>query len=145
MGASQQALLMGGEVPVSDIIKSANAFPASNFTFGNANVDLLNGAGGSTISVSFTKGAGTSLLVSAGVTCRTSSASLGQLFANDGTTDNFVARNRVNTSDTLISGDCSITGLAAGTYTIKLRVRGSIGTFTFGVEDSAFLTVMEIP
>jgi hypothetical protein len=127
---------------------STNAFPASTFSTSSLSyVDLLNGSGGAVISVSITKAAGTSLLVRASMSARQNAANATiTLGVNDGTTDHYVAENRnFATCDVVLAGMTIISGLGAGTFTIKLRIKlDAANQCNFGVDHSAALMVMEI-
>lgn len=112
-------------------------------------VDLLNSSGGSTIAVTITKAAGTDLLIS-GFSGASVSAANETLFlgVNDGTTDYDLGRIRLFSSGSPrlnAAGTRLITGLGAGTYTLKLRVKTAGGsTITFQSTLSSFITVAEV-
>lgn len=133
------------------IVAGANAtVPAGTFSFSSTSyTDLLNNAGGSTITVSVTKasGATTNLVVRAALSmlgaASTDTVTLG---VHDGTSTYDVAESRgTNSPHRQAVGEIAITGLAAGAYTLKLRVKTSGGnTQTFTTSNSASLAVMEI-
>lgn len=148
-------LLRNGLVPGAGYIfeKSAStqAFPGSNFTTtSTAYVDLLNGAGGSIISVTITKGAGSAIWISAAMGCtHSANASVMRLGVNDGTTDYDVGASQGHSFSTgrphWVTGNILITGLGAGTYTFKLRVKVVVAsTLTFATTKSAHLRATEI-
>lgn len=128
----------------------ARLFTTPNFTTASTTyVDLLDASGGATFSLSFTKSAGTNLLVFGNVTFFVSGANCEcDLAVNDGTTDWFIGRGRTNTTSSRrneSSGAVMITGLGAGTYTLKLRVKvaNGAGTLNFAGAEAASFNVIE--
>lgn len=112
-------------------------------------VDLLDQAAGATFSLSFTKSAGTDLLVIGNTTFFVSGANCDcNVAVNDGTTDWFIGRGRANTTSSRrnqASGAVLVTGLGAGTYTLKLRVKttNGAGTLNFSASEAASFNVIE--
>lgn len=131
-------------------VKNSDSFFSSTFTIGSTSFqDVLTGGGGSAISVSFTKiSASTKLLVSGAVTYNTGSAdNTCILGVNDGTNDTAMASNGVTSSGNrpvVAEGAVLLSGLAAGTYTLKLRAKGAnANTLSFSGGWNAYLTVRE--
>lgn len=123
----------------------------SAFTFTSTSyTDLLNAAAGSTVSVSITKaqGASTNLIVHGTLSLLgTATADTVTLAVHDGTTDSALARATVDsTPHVQMIGEIALTGLSAGSYTLKLRVKTAGGqTQTFGLGlNSASIAVMEL-
>lgn len=123
---------------------AATAFSTASTSY----VDHLNISGGSTLTVSITKGTGTNLIVDVNVDCIIFNTSNTVVFGvSDGTTDYDVCKARPTNS--IFHGACGskiITGLAAGTYTMKLRVKVVGNTYTFQNNNLGFasLTVREV-
>lgn len=118
-------------------------------TSSSSYVDLLDNAGGSTITMSFTKSAGTSLLVTGAVAFFASGANTTCFMAvNDGTTDWPLGASRTLTTSSrrgFVDGAVLITGLGAGSYTLKARVRtAGAGTINFGTAEGASMSVIEV-
>lgn len=132
------------------VAAATTVVPAGNFTWTSTTyTDLLNNAGGSTIAVTLTKasGAGTNLVVRGSLSMLGSaSADTVTLGVHDGTTTHDLCESRgTNSPHRQCVGEIAITGLAAGSYTLKLRVKCATGnTQTFGSVNSASLVVMEI-
>lgn len=103
---------------------AATQFSTTSTSF----VDLLSQNGGSTISISITKSAGTNLLVIGSTACLGGPETV-TLAVNDGTTDTNIAQARTRTQcNTPVVGEVLVTGLSAGTYTMKLRVKTAAGS-----------------
>lgn len=151
-GANTTTFITAIECNSGALVASATtAAPGTSFTWTSTSyVDLLNAPAGSTISVTVTKaqGASTNLIV------RGSLSLLGAatpdtvtLGVNDGTTDYALSRATTdNSPHVTMIGEAALTGLAAGSYTLKLRVKtvgGQTQTFGSGVNYAA-LAVMEI-
>ena len=120
-------------------------FTTASATF----VDLLDNAGGSTITTSFTKSAGTSILAYGGVPFfATGTNAVCYLGVNDGTTDwelgrGFALTTSARRGQTI--GAVLITGLGAGTFTLKARVRThGAGTLNFNTNESVSMSFVEV-
>ena len=150
MSGMHQALLMAGAASgVADNIVSVSTLPSSSFTTNSVTyVDLLDATAGSAISVSFTKASATSNVWAWGCASgvATGADCVVTLGCNDGTTDRDLGRALTQTAYYgLATGGIIITGLAAGSYTFKLRVKVSGNTFNFNTGAcSASLTVAEV-
>lgn len=149
MSGMHQALLMsGGAAGAQDKAAVAQAFPASSFTTTSASyVNLLDGSGGSPITVTLTKGAGTQILLSVGIQCSVSATQAVNLGANDGTTDYDIASTSFGVTSQIegISGERMISGLSAGSHTFTLRVRIAGGaTLTHGTSGSSYIRAWEV-
>lgn len=124
------------------------AFFSSTFsTSSTSYVDLKDGSAGANVEVTLTKGAGTDVLVmgDVGATQNSANATL-TLGVNDGTSDHYLAEQRIFASQRMnCAGSVLISGLAAGTYTFKLRVKLDVANqcnFTTAV--SASIMAMEV-
>lgn len=143
---------LAAEAGLAFKVASTTVFPPTTSAYTSASyADLLNGSGGSIISVSYTKlHADTGMLIRTGLSCRMNDiARHVHLGVNDGTTDHDIAvgwNNRIGIGKWHM-GERVITGLAAGSYTFKMRVRlGSAGaTLHFASSNTAFLSVAEVP
>lgn len=128
--------------------KNALVFFASTFSvLSTSYVDFLDGSGGSVISVTLTKGSNTDVLIRAGAAgiANSVTALTATLGVNDGTTDYDLARSHGNQSSYFtLAGMRVITGLPAGTYTFKLRVKSTGNTALFNGNVSACLTAIEL-
>ncbi len=111
-------------------------------------VDLLDATAGSAITVSITKAAGTDLSVFGCVSAISTGGgtTITTVGVNDGTTDTDICRAQLETTAYgTISGAIILTGLGAGTFTLKLRVKRTGNTFNFNSgASSATITVSEI-
>lgn len=119
-----------------------------SFTTSSASyVDLLDNAAGATYSVSFTKAsAGTDVYVYGAASFVSNSGNCVAIIGvNDGTTDYDLGRSAATTGHyTNAGGMITISGLAAGAYTFKLRVKLTANTINFnGTSCAAALTVEE--
>ena len=132
-----------------DKLSSITVLPTVTHTPGSASYVALKdgGSGGTPITVTITKAAGTSILIMASASiASTGGIANPMLGVNDGTTDHYVAENRnFATCDVVLAGMTIISGLGAGTFTIKLRIKlDAANQCNFGVDHSAALMVMEI-
>lgn len=124
-------------------------FPASNFTTASTSyTNLLDGAGGSPVSVAITKqAAGTSIYCNASISeSHTGTNADVMLAVHDGTTAHDIMKFRgLSTGEpTGNSGWKKITGLAAGALTVTLQVKSTAGTFRFTTSNSGSLYCSEM-
>ena len=131
-------------------IKAAIVFHSAGTQFSTTStsfVDLLSQIGGSTISISIVKASGSTNLLVLGSTACLGGPETVTLAVNDGTTDTNIAQNRTRTQcNTPVVGEVLVTGLAAGTYTMKLRVKTAAGSsvgWTLNAVSSS-ISVMEV-
>lgn len=146
MSGMHQALLLAGAVADTGGTNALNAqFDTTSNTTSATYVDILEpSAGGSIISASVTKAAGTNVLIIGGIGSSVGSTSNIDLAVNDGTTDWILGSRNCNTSfNGKIWGTALITGLGAGSFTFKLRWRTSVTAAT-GSSDNFFIFAMEV-
>jgi hypothetical protein len=130
-------------------VATNTVFPSSNFsTSSGTYVDLLDATAGSPITVSLTKASASSnVLIIGEVSClATGGNGTMTLGVNDGTADTDICRADVESNVyNLLNGAVVLTGLGAGSYTFKLRVKRGANTFKFNTAAcSATITAMEI-
>jgi collagen type VII alpha len=119
----------------------------SNFTTTSASyVDLLQAAAGSTITVALTKNSATSSIYITGYANLSNTGlanSAIMLGVNDGTTDRDIAAARAISAQVCpVGGILKITGLAAGAYTFKLRIKTTASTITYFTSGTSGATIM---
>lgn len=141
--------ILGSSAAVSNRAASVSAFPASNSGIGNAAfADVTNGSGGAPVELSFTKSAGTDLIILASAGLSSASSHLLVLGARINGTDYNLGRISIQISSANGARDAigrrMISGLPAGTYTITLRAYANGSGAFFGSYQSAHLTVFEV-
>jgi hypothetical protein len=132
-------------------VENKNVAFASSFTTSSTSyVDLLDGPGGAVIDVTIVKTGGaadSNILVQCGACCvQNATTAVVTLGIHDGTTTFDAGRaENYQTAYGLILGAKLFTGLAAGSYTFKIRVKLSAGNqVNFNANHSGFITAMEV-
>lgn len=146
MSALQQALLMVSSLADTGGTNALNAqFDTTSSTTSTSYVDILEpSAGGSTISVTISKAAGTNVIIMGGIGSAVGATSNITLGVNDGTTDwDLGSRTCNSTFQGKIWGTTLITGLGAGSFTFKLRWKCSVSAAT-GSSDNFFIFAIEM-
>jgi hypothetical protein len=133
-----------------DKLSSITVLPTVTHTPGSASYVALKdgGSGGTPITVTITKAAGTSILIMASASiASTGGIANPMLGVNDGSTNYDIAETQCDSTALMrmLTGSRRITGLAAGTYTftLMLKVPGSNGSFVAN-KSVAILTAMEV-
>lgn len=144
-----KALLMrsaAGASPALDKAAIATAFPSSTFSTSSATyTNLLNGSGGSAISVTLQKGTGTQIWIGGAAHLTVGTSTQVVLGVNDGTTDYDLGQRAIDGIYRTVAGDILISGLAAGTYTFTLRIKvPGVTSVDFDNACSAFIRAMEV-
>lgn len=132
---------------VMDYAWLTQAYPASTFnTSSSSFVNQLNGSGGSTITCTAVKAAGTNLLVACGSSYK-EFTDLNNICVglNDGASDYEMGRSQMNsTNSRQCAGERLFTGLGAGSYTYTLRMKTGGTRVDFTADDSAYIRIQEV-